>query len=84
MSIRPKPAKSTFGGPSNSSVLSSESIQLMLFQFGFSDIIYDNKEDSYGDEYIRNIENCKIFYRNKINNMTDEYPFVGMRKRSWK
>lgn len=74
--------RSTFGGPSNSS---GESIvglsRSWLFIYG---IVTDNASSTYRDKYIRKVQDCKIFYRNEVYNVSDEYTFICMREGSGK
>ena len=70
------PIISTFGGPSNSSLAIEISPNVLLF----SDIVCKKYEAcTNGDKYIRKIQNSKVFYRNKVDNMSCKNPFISMR-----
>ena len=69
------PTKSTFGGPRSSSFAITRS-QNVLF---LSDIIYKKyKTGTNRDKYIRKIQNSKVFYCNKVDNMSYKNPFICM------
>lgn len=73
--IIPTPTRSTLGGPITSSTQNDTSPRTLLF----SNIIYKkNKTSTNTDKYIRKIKNSKVFYRDKVNNMTNKYAFICM------
>lgn len=74
-SIMAIPTRSTFGGPSSSSFAIEISPNVLLF----SDIVCKKYEaGTNGDKYIRKVQNSKVFYRNKVDNMSYKNPFIRM------
>ncbi len=75
------PTRSTFGGPRSSSLAITISPRVLLF----SDIIYKKyKTSTNRNKYIRKIQNSKVFYENKINNISMKNPLISMRECSSK
>lgn len=77
--IRKNPILSTFGGPSRSSVLT---VTLSSLLFSIIEVIKDECHSTYRDKYIRKVQDCKIFYRDEVDNVSDEYAFIRMREGS--
>ena len=73
-----RPTVSYFGGPRSSSV-----VRLSMFSV-IVDIGVDDEKCSYRNKYIRNIQNGKIFNRDKVYHMSDENTLICMRDRSRK
>jgi hypothetical protein len=67
-------APSYFGGQSISST-----VRLSMFSI-VSDIVYKKQKGAYRDKYIRKVQDCKIFHWYEVYDMSDEDPFIGMRK----
>ena len=77
--ISQKPIRSTFGGPRTSSVLTDI---LSRVVFCIDEIVRDNTKSPYRDKYIRKVQDCKVFYCDKVDNVSDEDALIGMRYRS--
>ena len=79
--IREKPTISTFGGPRTSSVLT---VILSRLISSIEYIVTEYTKSPDRNKYIRKVQDCKVFYRDEVYNMPDEYTFVCMRQRSGK
>jgi len=74
--------RSILGGPSNSSGVSTVVLSSLLFSIIY--IIKYERHSTNRDQYIRKIQDCKIFYRDKIHNMPYKNALIRMRDGSRK